>query len=127
MLVQDFDIEADAFLGRKGVHVAANGVHLTRNFLSRALLRALKYHVLDKMRDAVPLRVFIPGSGLDPYSDRSRANVLHLLGDERQPIRQDLTMYVAHFLNHDLFSAGSASPRSRGHPLGIVAHPDQLR
>src|SRR4030081_69403 len=120
MLVQDFDIEADAFLGGKGVHVATNGVHLTRNLLSRAMLRALKYHVLDKMRDTIPLRIFIPRSGLDPYPDRSRANVLQLLGDARQPIGQDLTMYVAYFLNHG-FSAGSVS-QSLGRTPSVLLH-----
>ena len=86
MLVQHFDVEADTFLGGEGVHVAADGVDLAGNFLRAAVLRALEDHVLDEVRDAVPLQVFVAGAGLDPDSDRGGANVLHLFGDEDQPV-----------------------------------------
>ena len=111
MLVQHLDVEADAFLGGEGVHVAADGVHLARNFLRGAVLGALEHHVLDEVRDAVPLQVFVAGTGLDPDPDRGGANVLHLLGDEDQPVGQDLATYVADFLNH----------------TSIVAHPGRVR
>ena len=101
MLVQHLDVEADAFLGGEGVHVAADGVDLARNFLGAAVLRALEDHVLDEVRDAVPLQIFVAGAGLDPDSDRGGANVLHLLGNKDQPVGQDLATDVADFLNHD--------------------------
>ena len=86
MLVQNLDVEADAFLGGKGVHVAADGIDLAGDFFRAAVLRALEHHVLDEVRNAVPLQVFVAGSGLDPDPDRGGANVLHLLGDEDQPV-----------------------------------------
>ena len=60
MLVEHLDVEADTFLGGEGVHVAANGVDLTRDFFSGAMLGPFKDHVLDEMGDAVGLGVFIP-------------------------------------------------------------------
>ena len=86
MLVQHLDVEADAFLGGEGIHVAADGIHLAGDLLRGAVLGALEHHVLDEVRDAVPLQVFVAGAGLDPYPDRGGANVLHLLGDEDQPV-----------------------------------------
>ncbi len=109
MLVQHFDVEADTFLGGEGVHVAADGIHLARNFLRGAMLRTLEHHVLDEMGNAVPLQVFIARPGLDPYPDRGGANVLHLLGDEGQPVGQDLATYIPNFLDHELLSTGSGA------------------
>ncbi len=86
MLVQHLDVKADAFLGGKGVHVAADGIDLAGDFFRAAVLRALEHHVLDEVRDAVPLQVFVAGAGLDPDPDRGGANVLHLLGDEDQAV-----------------------------------------
>ncbi len=86
VFVQHLDVEADTFLGGEGVHVAADGVHLARNFLRAAVLRALEDHVLDEVRDAIPLQVFVARAGLDPDPDRGGANMLHLLGDEDQPV-----------------------------------------
>ena len=69
-------------------------------FFGAAVLRALEHHVFDEVRDAVLLQVFVPGTGLDPDPDRDRANMLHLLGDQGQPVGQHLAAYVSDFLDH---------------------------
>src|SRR6266404_1209923 len=86
MFVQHFYTEADTLLGRKRVNVPANGIDLTRDIFSGPMLRALEHHVLDKVRYAVPLQVFVARTRLDPYSYRDGANMLHLLGDDAQSV-----------------------------------------
>ena len=49
MFVQNFDVEADAFLGGKRIDVSANRIHLAGNGLGRAVLGTFEYHVLDEM------------------------------------------------------------------------------
>ena len=88
VLVEHLDAEADALLGGEGVHVAADRIHLARNVFRRAMLGPLEDHVLDEMRNAVPLLVFVARAGLDPDPDRDGADVLHLLGDDGQPVGQ---------------------------------------
>ena len=83
VLVEHLDVEADAFLGGEGVHVAADGVDLPRDFLSSAVLGSFENHVLDEVGDAVPLGIFIARTGLQPDADGGRADMLHLLGDDR--------------------------------------------
>ncbi len=100
VLVQHLDVEADTLLGGKSVHVAADGIDLARDLLRTAVLGPLEHHVLDEVRDAVPLQVFVPGPGLDPDPDRGGANVFHFLGNEDEPVGQNLAPYVADFLNH---------------------------
>ena len=53
MLVQNFNVEADAFFGGEGVHVAANGIHFARNLFRGTVCGAFEHHVLNEMRDAV--------------------------------------------------------------------------
>jgi len=52
----------------------------------RTVLRAFKDHVLDEMRDAIPLRILIARPALNPNPNRDRADVLHLFGDDGQPV-----------------------------------------
>ena len=101
MLVEHFNVEADAFLGGKGVHIAADGVDLAGDFFGRAVLGPFENHVLDEVGDAVPFGVFVAGTGLQPDADGGRANVLHLLGDDSQPVGQLLTTNIADFLGHE--------------------------
>jgi hypothetical protein len=54
VLIEDFDVEADAFLGGEGVHVAADGIDLAGDIFGGAGFRALEHHVLDEVGDAVP-------------------------------------------------------------------------
>src|SRR5579863_9494711 len=101
VLVKDLNVEADALLGGKCVHVAADGVDLAGNFFGAAVRGPFEDHVLNKMGDTVPLGVFITRSSLQPDADRSRADVLHLLGDDGHAVRQLLTADIADFLNHE--------------------------
>src|SRR6476620_5513726 len=100
MFVQNLNVEADTFLGSEGVHVAADGIDFAGDFLRAAILRPLEHHVLDKMGDAVPLQVFVAGPGLDPYTDRGGADVLHLFSDKDETVGKHLATYIADFLNH---------------------------
>src|SRR5262249_18516591 len=100
VLIENFDVEANAFFGGKGIHVAANGDHLACNILGGPAAGTLKHHVLEEMRDAVGLGVFVAGTGFDPNADGNRADVLHLLGKHRETVRQNLPANVPEFLNH---------------------------
>ena len=100
MFVEHLDVEADAFFGGEGVHVAADGIDLTGDLLGSAVLGAFEDHVLDEMRDAVRLRRLIAGTGLEPNADGSRADVLHLLGDYGEAVGQHLTTNIADFFYH---------------------------
>jgi hypothetical protein len=68
------------------------------------MFRTLEHHVLDEVGDAIPLRVFIARSALDPNPNRDRTDVLHLFGDDGQPVGQNLTMNVADFFDHSFVS-----------------------
>src|SRR4029077_7195098 len=94
VLVKHLDVEADTLFGGEGVHVAADGVNLPRDFFRRAVLCPFKDHVLDKVGDAVPVWILIPRTGLKPDPDRGRADVLHLLSDYGEPVGQHLTTNV---------------------------------
>jgi len=100
MLIENFDVEADTFLGGEGVHVAADRVDLAGDGFGGAVLRALEHHVLDKMRDAIPFSVFIAGARFQPDADGNRAEVRHLLRDHGQAIRQRAAMNVAGLFYH---------------------------
>ena len=86
VFIEHLHVEADAFLGGEGIHVAADRIDLAGNVLGRAMFGSFEDHVLDEMGDAIPLRVFVARTGLDPDSDRNRANVLHLLGNDGSPL-----------------------------------------
>ena len=103
VFVEHLDVEADAFLGGEGVHVAADGVDLAGDFFGRAVLGPFKDHVLDEVGDAVPFGVFVARTGLQPDSDGGGADVLHLLGNDGQPVGQLLTANIADFLGHECF------------------------
>ncbi len=100
MLVEHLNVEADAFLGGEGVHVAADGVDLARDFLGGAVLGPFEDHVLNEMGDAVPFGIFVARTGLQPDTDRGGADVLHLLGDDGQAVGQLLTTNIADFFGH---------------------------
>src|SRR5579864_6122449 len=105
VLVENLDVEADTFFGGEGVHITADRVNLARNLFRGAMLRSLEHHVFDEMRDAIPLGVFIARPRLEPNANGGGADVLHLLGDHRQPIRELLTADTANFLGHECFPA----------------------
>src|SRR5579864_3976269 len=103
MFIQNFDVEADALFCGESIHVAADGIHLPRNLLGGAMPSPFEDHVLDKMRNAVPFRVFVARSRLEPNADRRRANMRHLFCDDRQPVWQNVTANAAGFLGHVYF------------------------
>src|SRR5579885_2260797 len=109
MFVEQLHVEAVAFLGSESVHIAADRVNLAGNVFGRSVFSALEHHVLNEMRDAVPLRIFVAGTALDPNADRDRADVFHLFSDDRQPIGQDFAMNVAELFYHILYQT-SAHP-----------------
>ena len=76
---------------------------------------ALEHHVLDKMRDAVPLGILVAGAGFDPDADRNRADVLHLFGDNRETIRQHFTPDMSYIVNHENSPSRPAENRSRSY------------
>ena len=112
MFIQNFNVEADGFLAREGVHVAADGIHLARDVLRSAVAGAFEHHVLNKMGDAVDQRILMPRSGLDPDAHRDRADVIHLFGQDGQAVGQDLALDVAQFFNHNYRSERYNSLRS---------------
>jgi len=53
------------------------------------MLGSFENHVLNEMRNAVPLQVFIARAGLDPDTNGDRADMLHLLGQNNQTVREN--------------------------------------
>src|SRR5271166_420983 len=100
MLVQYLDVEADRLLTGEGIHIAADGVHLPRDVFGRAARRALEHHVLYEMRDAVDIGILMTRAGLHPYPHRYRADVVHLLSQDGEPIGQHLALDVPQFFYH---------------------------
>jgi hypothetical protein len=100
VLVEDFDVETDTFFRRESVHVAADRIDLAGDGFGGTGLGTLKNHVLDEVRNAIPFRILIARAGLEPDANRYRADVLHLLGDDGQAIRQNLTANIASFFYH---------------------------
>ena len=98
VLVENLNVEADAFFGGEGVHISADGVDLAGDFFRGAVLGPFKDHVLDEMGYAVPFGGFIARASLQPDSDGGGADVLHLFGDDRQPIGELLAANVPDFL-----------------------------
>ena len=100
MLVQDLDVEADRLFAGKGVHVAADGIHLAGDIFGGAVGCPLEHHVLDKMRNAIYRRVLVTRAGLHPDPHRDRADVVHVFGQDGEPVGQNLALYIANFFNH---------------------------
>src|SRR6266478_7679697 len=95
VLIEDFDVEADTFLRRESIHIAADRIDLAGDGFGGAGFRALEHHVFDEVGDAVPFRIFVARAGLQPDADRDGTDVGHLLGDDGQAVRQNLTTNVA--------------------------------
>ena len=98
--VEALHVEADGLFGGEGVHVATNRIHLPGNLLGRAMLGSFENHVLNEMRNAVPLQVFIARPGLDPDTNGDRPDMLHLLGQNNQTVGENFAMDIALLFNH---------------------------
>jgi len=75
MIVENFGVEANLFLGGEGVEHAADGIHFTSDGFSGAALCAFENHVLHKMSKAILLRGFASGAVTDPNPDGNRADM----------------------------------------------------
>src|ERR1035438_462489 len=115
MLVQNFDIETNRLFTGKGVHVAADRVQLASDIFGAAMSGALEHHVLDKMRDAVDGGIFVARAGLYPDPHRDRTDVVHVFGQDGEPVGQHLASYIADLFNHYLVTA----------PYTLLLHPTQ--
>ena len=100
MLGKGLYVEANGLFAGEGVEVAADGVHFAGNVLGRPGAGALEHHVFDEVGDAVPFRIFVARAGLQPDADGDGADVGHLLGDDGQAVRQNLTTNVAGLFYH---------------------------
>src|SRR6267143_3004732 len=100
MLVQDFGVEADLFLGSEGVEHAADGIHFAGDGFGGAALRALEDHVLHEVREAVLFGNFAAGAVADPQADGDGAHVGHSLGDHHEAVGQNVLLNIARFGGH---------------------------
>ncbi len=97
MFVEHLDVEADDFLAGERVHVATDGIHLAGNLLRRARGRALEHHMFGEMRDAVVVGGFIARSGFHPDADGNGADVIHLLTQQSEAVRQNFAADITRF------------------------------
>src|ERR1700674_1780093 len=49
VLIEDFDVEADAFLRGESIHIAADRINLAGDGLGGTGFRALEHHVFDEV------------------------------------------------------------------------------
>jgi hypothetical protein len=127
VLIEDFDVEADAFLRREGVHVPADRINLAGDVFGGSGFRTFEHHVFDEVRNAIPFGIFVARAGLKPDADRDRADVRHLLGNDREAVRQDLTTNAAGFFYHEVLIMISFAMRSDAtvnsrRPVCLLSH-----
>ena len=91
VLVQDLDVVAGVFLGRKSVELAAYRVDLLGYVLGCPRGGALEQHVLDKMRDAALFRCFMPGAAGQPDADTDRPHLSHPLGQDPKAVIENVS------------------------------------
>ena len=90
VLVQDLDVVGRPFAGREGVHLPADGVDLDGDLLGRPPLRPLEEKVLDEVGDAVDFLRLVPGADAHPDADGDRADAGNRLGDDPDPVWQNV-------------------------------------
>ena len=90
MLVEHLDVVAGVFLRREGVHLAADRVDRLRNVFGTARRRALEEHVLDEMRDPALRFRLVTRPARQPDADTDGTDVRHPLGQNAEPIRQNV-------------------------------------
>ena len=86
VLVEHLEVIAGVFLRREGVDLAADRIHLLRDFFGTPAGRALEEHVLDEVRDAGMLGRLVARAARQPDADRDRAHVWHPLGGETDTV-----------------------------------------
>ena len=108
VLLHHAGIVGGGFHAGGGVDFTADIFNFLGNGLGGAARRAFEGHVFEKMRHAIFVGQFIPGTRLDPYAQSHGFNVGHVVGDDSQPIGK-LGNLNRHCLSR--FSA-FASPKS---------------
>ena len=96
VVIQDFGTVTDDFLTRKGIQVAADGVHLLGNLFGRAPAGALEQQVLDEMSHTVQFRRFAAGARLHPDPHGNGTDMRHALGENGEPIVQHVLFDILH-------------------------------
>lgn len=96
MLIEDLGIEANQFLGRKRVQVAADGIDGAGDILCRAAGGSLEQHVLDEVGDSVLFGRLAPRTGADPDADGDRAYVRHSLRNHTNAVTERSHLDVPH-------------------------------
>ena len=100
VLVEHSRVEADHLLGSEGVEHTADAIDFPGDVLGRSARRALEYHVLDEVRNAVQRRRFTTRSRPEPDADRNGMDVCHRLGQHHQAVRQNLLLDGASSVGH---------------------------
>jgi hypothetical protein len=100
MLIEDFYVVANQFLGGEGIETASDGVNRAGDLFGGSILGALEHHVLNEVGDAEFMRLLLAGSGADPNTYGDAPNVPHTFGDHTDPIGQSGTFNLAGFLSH---------------------------
>ena len=114
MLIEDFDVVCGGFARRKGVHFSAKRVNFARNISGGPGSRALKQHMLNKMRVASLRRRFVSRAGIDPDADRDGFVSRDPLANQADPVIQDKFA-----VQEDYSAVGSFAPLPAG--TGIVS------
>src|SRR2546425_7015369 len=83
-------MERGVLVGVEGALVPADRVHLCRDHLCRAVLRALEDHVLDEVADAALGGGLMAAAALQPHPHGHAAHVRHGFGEEGDAVRKDL-------------------------------------
>jgi len=100
MLVENFGIETDLFLGGESVKHAADGIHFAGNGFGGAAFGAFENHVLDEVSEAVFLRDFAAGTVANPDANGDGAHVGHGLSDDHEAIGKSVALDVANLRSH---------------------------
>jgi len=75
-------------MGCVGVKMATQAIGLSGDITSGSLLSSFKYGVFDKVTDAIELGAFVTGTAFNPNSDSHGSESGHMLGQNRNPVRE---------------------------------------
>ena len=90
VFVEHLDVVAGALLGRERIQHSAHRIDGLRDVLGRARCGPFEQHVLDEMRDASALVVFMPGAACQPDAETDGPHVRHRLGEQAEAVRENL-------------------------------------
>jgi len=101
MLVENFGVETDLFLGSEGVQHAADGIHFAGDVLGGASFGALENHVLDEVGEAVFFGDFAAGAVANPDANGNGADMAHGLGQNDEAVGKKVLLDVARLTRHE--------------------------